>query len=227
MTPLNPPIVVPAIGGTFEFTIAVINNIGNAQDFDIWTEIHLPLYGTVPILTVTDLTIPGNTSIERDRTQNVPEFAPPGVYTYYSYIGEYPWVVENQAHFNFEKLGEEDGWLGENKDWPCIGELFDGESLNGGQPLVSLLPDVYAFHAPYPNPFNPRTELRFDLPEAVSVSLVIYDIQCRETARLVDGWYAPGYHHAVFDASQLASGVYFAHLKAGDFQQTQKLLLIK
>ncbi|MBC8276833.1 MAG: T9SS type A sorting domain-containing protein [FCB group bacterium] len=85
----------------------------------------------------------------------------------------------------------------------------------------------FDFKSVYPNPFNPVTTLSFDLPEAGYVSLVVYDIQGREAAALVDGQLSSGEHQAVFDGSDLASGIYFARLDNGKMQITQKLLLIK
>jgi len=85
----------------------------------------------------------------------------------------------------------------------------------------------FSLQVPYPNPFNPITNLTFSLPKSGRISLIVYNIQGCEVARLIDDWYLPGNHLVTFDASQLASGLYFARLIAGNFQQTQKLLLIK
>ncbi|NQS98537.1 MAG: T9SS type A sorting domain-containing protein [candidate division Zixibacteria bacterium] len=86
--------------------------------------------------------------------------------------------------------------------------------------------ETFLFDA-YPNPFNYETNLTFTLPISGDVSLTIYDIQGREVARLVDGWKSAGTYEAAFNASEISSGVYFARLTAGNFHQTQKLLLIK
>lgn len=79
----------------------------------------------------------------------------------------------------------------------------------------------------FPNPFNPETHLSFTLPEASKVSLIVYDISGREVARLINGFQSAGFHEVTFNAPDLPSGVYFARLTAGTFQQTQKLLLVK
>ena len=89
------------------------------------------------------------------------------------------------------------------------------------------LPKKFALFPNYPNPFNPETTLQFALPQACQVSLVIYDIQGREVARLVDGYLPAGYCQEKLISTMFSSGVYFARLTAGKFQQTQKLLLIK
>jgi len=78
-----------------------------------------------------------------------------------------------------------------------------------------------------PNPFNPSTTLSYSLPASGEIALTVYDLQGREVSTLFEGYQAAGNHQAVFDGAQLASGIYFAVLQAGEFRQTQKLALIK
>ena len=89
------------------------------------------------------------------------------------------------------------------------------------------VPEAFAFHPNYPNPFNPTTEIRFDLPEAADVRLVVYDVMGREVARLAEGNYAAGRHRATFNASGLPSGVYFGVLTAADIRAVQRMVLMK
>ncbi len=70
-------------------------------------------------------------------------------------------------------------------------------------------PHSFALYQGSPNPFNPTTQIRFDLSEASNVSLVIYDILGRRVTELVNGELQAGYHSATWDASSVASGVYF------------------
>ena len=94
-----------------------------------------------------------------------------------------------------------------------------------------ILPSEYALEAAYPNPFNPTTEIRFALPEAADVRLVVYDALGREVARLVDGPVSAGYQHATFEASNLPSGVYLYRLEAQGsaeiFSKTGRMVLVK
>ncbi|NQS98564.1 MAG: right-handed parallel beta-helix repeat-containing protein [candidate division Zixibacteria bacterium] len=92
---------------------------------------------------------------------------------------------------------------------------------------ISFKPGEFTLYVPYPNPFNPVTNLNFSLPNNSYVSLIVYDIQGREITRLIDGFQPAGIYQRTFDASGLASGIYFAYLKAEGFSQTRKLLLIK
>ena len=108
-----------------------------------------------------------------------------------------------------------------------MGAYYFDQSVWVGNQQSPYHPQGFIFHTPYPNPFNPTTVLTFELPQSSDVSLVIYNIHGREVARLADGMYAEGIYERNFDGSSLSSGVYFARMKAGDFHQTQKLLLLK
>lgn len=92
---------------------------------------------------------------------------------------------------------------------------------NGKTPLDFTLKPAF------PNPFNPQTKLSYAIPHASEVSLSIYDHLGQRLAVLVDRVQEAGNYEVAFNASHLSSGVYFALLQAGDFRQTQKLLLLK
>ncbi|MGA9120104.1 MAG: T9SS type A sorting domain-containing protein [Bacteroidota bacterium] len=91
----------------------------------------------------------------------------------------------------------------------------------------------YELSANYPNPFNPSTQIRFTLPEAADVSLAVFDVVGRQVASLASGHFEAGFHTYVWDASKLASGVYFARVRVTDdqgklkFNKINKLLLTK
>jgi hypothetical protein len=96
-----------------------------------------------------------------------------------------------------------------------------------GAELAAEIPNEYNFHNSYPNPFNPLTTLRYDLPENGNVSLVVYDVNGKELVQLVNTYMDAGYHSIQWDATNFASGVYMVKLVAGDFTQTQKIALVK
>jgi hypothetical protein len=89
------------------------------------------------------------------------------------------------------------------------------------------IPTQYELYNAYPNPFNPSTTIRFDLPDAARVQLVVFDMLGREVAVLVDEERPAGQHAVKFDAGRLSSGVYIYRLQAGNFVQTKKLTLMK
>jgi hypothetical protein len=79
----------------------------------------------------------------------------------------------------------------------------------------------------YPNPFNPATTISYALPEAARVTLNVYDVSGRLVAEVVNGWRDAGVHEAVFNGSDLASGVYVFTLQTGEFNKTGKMVLMK
>lgn len=79
----------------------------------------------------------------------------------------------------------------------------------------------------YPNPFNPSTIISFDISIQTNVQLKIYDLLGNEVATLVNEVKPVGSYNVEFNASHLASGIYYYTLNAGDFHQTKKLILLK
>ena len=96
------------------------------------------------------------------------------------------------------------------------------------------LPSHFTLEQNYPNPFNPSTKIRYSIPASLNPSqgvtltqLKIYDILGKEVAALVNKNQQPGNYEVNFDASNLASGVYFYQLKAGNFEQVKKMVLLR
>lgn len=100
-------------------------------------------------------------------------------------------------------------------------------STTGVKTLSNDPPSEYALLQNFPNPFNPTTTIRWNLPETGLVILKIYDVLGREVSILVNEELSAGKHEVIFEAIQFSSGVYFYQLKAGDFIQTNKMLLLK
>lgn len=93
--------------------------------------------------------------------------------------------------------------------------------------VEELVPTDFALLQNYPNPFNPSTTIRYALPQALHVTLVVYDALGQQVAELVNEQEQAGYHDVVFKGSQLDSGVYFYHIRAGEYTASAKLLLLK
>ncbi|MCL4510350.1 MAG: T9SS type A sorting domain-containing protein, partial [Bacteroidetes bacterium] len=79
----------------------------------------------------------------------------------------------------------------------------------------------------YPNPFNPRTAIRYELPEQSRVLLKVFNTLGQQVITLIDKIDQPGEHTVQWDATNVASGVYFYRLVAGRFVQTKKLILLR
>lgn len=101
---------------------------------------------------------------------------------------------------------------------------------DGGATSVPLTaaPAHFALAQNYPNPFNPSTTFGFTLQNTGLTTLKVYNVVGQEVATLVNEVLEAGaYHQKVFDARNLASGVYFARLVSGDRTQMRKLILMK
>jgi aminopeptidase N len=218
MIPDDPPVNVPA-GGSFTFTGVLENNTGDALVGDVWIKVRLPdgrLYGPVerfnniPLNPHQYISVPG---IE----QQVPGFTPAGVYDYVAYSGRYPSIIIDSAFFEFTVTTPS---VGDASDWILSG-WFDEDIIADG------IPSDFALSANYPNPFNARTTVEYQLPTNCHVRLDVYNISGQKVETLVDGEMPMGHHEVNWDASAASSGVYFYSLKAGDFHQIRKMTLIK
>ncbi len=89
------------------------------------------------------------------------------------------------------------------------------------------IPLTFSLKSAYPNPFNPLTTLKYDLPEDGQVSLIIYDMLGREVTQLVNTFKEAGYYKIQWDGSSHASGMYIVKMTSGVFTQTQKVMLVK
>ncbi|MBL8016525.1 MAG: T9SS type A sorting domain-containing protein [Ignavibacteria bacterium] len=79
----------------------------------------------------------------------------------------------------------------------------------------------------YPNPFNPATNIKFEIPKTGFVSLKIFDMIGNEISSLVSESKPPGSYDVSWDASNFPSGVYFYELRAGEFTERKKMVLVK
>ncbi len=118
------------------------------------------------------------------------------------------------------------GYLHNSFDWNVFGEF---SSIVGGliDDKQGNIPSQITLKQNYPNPFNPWTVINYSLTKKSEVQLIIYDINGREIKTLVNQVQNYGEHSIGFNASSLASGVYIYKLKAGSFEQSRKMLLLR
>ena len=88
-------------------------------------------------------------------------------------------------------------------------------------------PTKYKLYQNDPNPFNPVTMIAFDIPKGSNVKLAVYDLIGREVNTLVNQYLNAGTHSVSFSGGNLASGIYFYRIEAGDFVSAKKMLLVK
>ncbi len=93
--------------------------------------------------------------------------------------------------------------------------------------LVNDIPAQFELKDNYPNPFNPTTNIKYNLPVSGFVSLKVFDITGREVANLVNENQKAGRFSVEWNASQFASGTYFYKIVAGDFTQVKRMILVK
>jgi photosystem II stability/assembly factor-like uncharacterized protein len=86
---------------------------------------------------------------------------------------------------------------------------------------------VYKLHQNFPNPFNPLTNVKYQIPKLSFVTIKIYDVLGNEIAELVNEEKAIGSYKVEFNASDLPSGIYFYRIQAGSFIDTKKMIIVK
>jgi hypothetical protein len=92
---------------------------------------------------------------------------------------------------------------------------------------VDPVPDVFALHRAYPNPFNPSTLIGYDLPRDNHVSLEIFDLNGRLVKTLINGYFRAGKHQVAWNADQISSGIYLVRLVTGKKVFNQKITYLK
>ena len=141
--------------------------------------------------------------------------------------------------------------LGEVYDGDIIaltitGQLYDGTEIEGTDCVLirakdemadifarsSEMPETFSLGQNYPNPFNPETEISYNIPEACNVTLDIYNIKGQKVATLVEGYKDAGSYIVKWNSRganghQVASGIYFYRLTAGELTKTMKMVLMK
>jgi hypothetical protein len=97
----------------------------------------------------------------------------------------------------------------------------------GVKNISSTIPDRFELYQNYPNPFNPVTKIKFDVPKQSLVTIKVYDVIGREVLTLINQKLKAGSYEINWNAVELPSGVYFFRIKAQDFTDTKKMVLIK
>ncbi|RJP76703.1 MAG: VWA domain-containing protein [Candidatus Zixiibacteriota bacterium] len=222
LTSQTPPIVIPAAGGQFFYTMEVINPIPSYAQCDVWADMVTPAGAVQELgLLEDDLVLFGGEVNTDAYIQEVPGTAAPGDYLFRVHSGDYTTQeIYYTDSFSFTKSATlagppyNNGW----RYYPVGQAPQEGPGWAGGEP---------ALRRAFPNPFNATTSLQFYLPEADHVTLIIYNVQGREVARLADGWLPAGTHETWWDAQAVSSGVYLCRLITRRGAVTTPLNLVK
>jgi len=225
MAATNPPVSIPKSGGSFDFDINIANNSGAPIDIRYYTYGQRSTGGiTDPLKGPFNATIEPGNAVNVTLTQNVPPLDPAS-FTYILQVesssnnrlianDSFPFVVTNAPSTGQLKAGGE--------TW-----TFSDDTEHG-----SPLPESVELLGNYPNPFNPETRISYRLSEARHVTLQVFDIKGRLISELVNGEQAAGpqnifWNGKTSEGKRVASGIYLYRLVAGDFSQTNKMLLVK
>ena len=92
---------------------------------------------------------------------------------------------------------------------------------------VTLQPEKIRLTQNWPNPFNPATEIQYNLPEEMDITLMVYDIRGQLITRLAHGEQNAGIHRIHFNGEHLDSGIYFYQLKTEHHTLTRRMVLLK
>ena len=121
--------------------------------------------------------------------------------------------------------------------WKFYFESDDGVEILTNEVIVNIselniselaIPEQYNLYQNTPNPFNPLTEIAFDLPERSKINLEIYDITGARVKILIENKVLNAGKHVVsWDAGLYSAGIYFYRIKAGSFSSIQKMILLK
>ncbi len=96
----------------------------------------------------------------------------------------------------------------------------------------SAIPTVFSLHQNSPNPFNPTTSIKYDMPKAGDVQIAVFNVLGQRVTDLINGYQEAGSHEVVWNGkddggSSVASGIYFYRIKTSEFSDTKKMLLLK
>jgi hypothetical protein len=101
-----------------------------------------------------------------------------------------------------------------------------------GEEVVALLPNSFNLYQNFPNPFNPKTEIRYNLPKGTNIQLTVYNLLGQRIRTLVNEYQNAGHKSIHWDGKdekgiEVASGIYFYLLKAGEYKQSKKMVLLR
>jgi len=217
-------IVLPPEGGRIDYDAWVYNLTDSDIYVDTWAYADVPGFGQYgPFHRYDNVRVRPWSSIgQNNLSKSVPAPAPAGEYTFVAYIGDFGSEVLDSSYFTFTKLGIPGG---KELGWLAGGGWLVSERYALQREIV--LPTVFGLSQNYPNPFNPATTFEYALPERSHVKLEIFNVLGQRVVTLLDETQEPGYKGLTWNAPNLASGVYFYRLTAGDFCETKRMMVLK
>jgi len=182
-----------------------------------------------------------NSILEKSKYPTIINTESTGLFTLVSYASSTP-INDNGllGHIKFKVIGNSTRWSSITINEMKINDIqeggflvegnFESSSISYGFDFqISAVPEVFALNKNYPNPFNPSTNIKFELPNDGDVKIFIYDLKGSLIDELVNGYMEAGYYNLKWDASRKASGVYFIQMIAdnGNYIKMTKMMLVK
>ena len=194
---------------------ATVNNpYGSSESFRIiLTNRNVP--GTWEGMSICDINL-----CYGDGTDTAIANYPPGNSQIYIYFSKLPGVTGSAtATWKVERVS--------NPSQNSGNVVFGVTTSPIGIQQISSIVKEFSLSQNYPNPFNPNTKINFAIPKGEFVSLRVYDMLGREVKVLVSENLAAGEYQADFDAKGLSSGMYYYSLRAGEFVDVKKMVIVK
>ena len=142
----------------------------------------------------------------------------------------------NQPTFGYDPVDNGRAWDFDGNGWSSWTETYfmraTIQTVTSVAEINTQIPDKFEVSQNYPNPFNPSTKFRYSLPEGRTVKVVVYDLNGRRVAELVNNYQNAGSYEVTWNGKndsgvQVASGTYIYSIQAGNFTQTKKMVLLK
>jgi hypothetical protein len=152
-----------------------------------------------------------------------------------SELGQFTEIARLDAAGNSEtaqnyRYIDRDVTVGQTYYYRLADEDYEGNMYYHGTVFASAgssVPDAYALMPNYPNPFNPSTAIGYAIPEDGQVTLSVYNVLGQEIQTLVDDYQSAGTYTVMWDGRDLTSGIYFYTLRAGDYNETRKMVFMR
>jgi len=205
---------IPPSGDTVIMNIHLLNISPKTRQAEVWINLVVPGDSTERVvLGPRHLTFGGFDSLYHERSLRIPAKGPAGQYELRLNIGGFPGIVDFSSAFLFEKSPD---------------ARKRASTIDPG----TAIPASSFLAGNYPNPFNPRTEIRYGLSEDAWVKLKVYDILGREIITLVDEFQHAGHKSVEWRGEdllggKLGSGIYFYHIQAGTFSKMARMVFLK
>ncbi len=214
-------------GDTLCYHLICENHIPDYLELSFEVEVRLPngyLYG--PIFGPARFGMFGNGISEGDMCHFIPRQAPVGDYWLFAEVYNLEVSARDSMAFTVTGDGQLTSLEFPFEEWQTVLARLGDQDLIGKGVEVGL-PTEFTLQSNYPNPFNAKTVIRYQLPVVSRVKLEVFNLLGERVATLVDGRQQTGYRSVVWDASEVSSGIYFYKLTAGDFTETKRMMLVK